>query len=294
MTARITATAFALLAAAVPSQERSRPRPPVKLTFGVYTSEKASEMHKAFAPVKEDLESRTAAHFGRPVTIELQIHKTYEECFDAFLRGEVDFVRFGPAAYVLAKERNPKIELLAAEEDDGKKVSQGVIFVRKDSPVRTLSDLAGRTFAFGDDMSTIGRYLAQSQLVKAGIHAKDLQSFRYLGRHDKVLMAVQVGDFDAGSVHIATFEKMNQDQQLRVLKRFDNISKAWVARAGLAPTLCDALRKGVLDLKRPASLAVLKVTGFQTATDSDYADVRTGIEDAKRFEQAAPEPPDKR
>jgi hypothetical protein len=36
-----------------------------------------------------------------------------------------------------------------------------VIAVQKDSPLKTLAELKGKKFAFGDQNSTIGRYLAQ-------------------------------------------------------------------------------------------------------------------------------------
>jgi phosphonate transport system substrate-binding protein len=294
--------ASSALAVALAGQPVSPPAA-VELKFGIYTSERATEMYRSFAPVIADLKNRATAHYGKPVTIDLQIYKTYEECFDAFLAGHVDFARIGPASYVLARERCPQIQLLALEEDEGKKHVLGVIFVRRDSKIRSVAQLRGRTFAFGDEMSTIGRYLAQAELVKAGVHAKDLKAFRYLGRHDKVVRAVQLGDFDAGSAHIATYEKLN-DNQLRILQSFENVGKPWVARAGLDPKLREALSKAVLDLKQPATLAVLKVTGFQKTTDEDFEQVIEGMRDAQQFElrpvrtpSAEPpsaEPPDKR
>lgn len=289
----------ALLCSVASTQQEQPDRPPgppisragvVKLTFGVYASEKASEMYKSFAPVIEDLDERASIHLGRPVVINLRIDRTYDESMEAFLAGEVDLVRFGPASYVLAKERNPAIQLLAAEEDDGAMRSKGVIFVRKDSPVQTLGDLAGRSFAFGDESSTIGRFLAQAQLAKAGVLARDLRTFRYLGRHDAVVKAVQMGEFDAGSAHIATFEKLNAEGDLRALLTFDNISKAWLARAGLPFRVRAALRQAILDLDRPDSLRALKVTGFQAAKDSDYDFVREGMARARAFDAPAPAP----
>ena len=258
---------------------------PLRLTFGVYTSEKATEMFKRFAPVIDDMQSLVAKASGRPAIVEMKILKTYEEAYEAFLRGEVDFVRFGPSLYTIAKAKEPGMQLLAAEEDDGQKRSEGVIFVRANSPIRTLADLQQKTFAFGDESSTIGRYLAQAELVKAGITAERLRHFAYLGRHDKVVAAVQAGEFDAGSAHAMTFANMNKDGQLRVLVRFDNISKAWIARAGLDPAACSALRTALLGMRQPATLKVLGVTGFQPASDRDYDFVREGMKRANEFER---------
>ena len=84
------------------------------------------------------------------------------------------------------------------EDKKGERRFSGVIVVGADSSIKRLADLAGKRFAFGDENSTIGRYLAQAELVKAGIRARDLAHYEYLGRHDLVAKAVSLGDFRAG------------------------------------------------------------------------------------------------
>ena len=210
---------------------------------------------------------------------------------DALTHGDVDFVRFGPASYVLAKRDEPGIQLLAVEQEDGLKRCKGVIVVRLDSPIQSLSELKGKKFAFGDDNSTIGRYLAQAELAKAGLHASDLASFRYLDRHDKVAKAVEVGDYDAGPVHIATFEAINKEQKkLRVIASFDNVGKPWIARAGLDARITNTLTSALLGMKSPKHLEVLKVHGFLPAHDEDYDLVRQGMKKAAEFEVPAAMP----
>src|SRR5262249_23565107 len=186
--------------------------------------------------------------------------KTYDECLDKFVDGAVDFVRFGPASYVLAKQRQPGIQLLVAEREDGDR--PGMIVVRSDSKVRTLADLKGMRFAFGDENSTIGRYLSQAALVQAGVHADDLKAHEYLDRHDKVFKAVEIGDFDAGALHAATFRELNKNGKLRAIARFDNVGKPWIARKGLEAPLVAALQQALLGLP-PDALATLKVAGFE-------------------------------
>lgn len=263
----------------------SRARTPNQLTFGVYTSEKATTMYETFTPVLDQLARDVGRGLKREITIQLRVYKTYDEALAALTHGDVDFVRFGPASYVLAKRENPEIRLLAAEQEDGQKRCKGVIVVRTDSPIRSLADLKGKKFAFGDDNSTIGRYLAQAELAKAGLHASDLASYRYLGRHDKVAKAVEVGDFDAGPVHIATFEALNKEQKkLRVLATFDNVGKPWIARAGLGEDIREALSATLLAMKTPKHLDALKVHGFLETRDEDYELVRKGMVKATEFE----------
>src|SRR5262249_48172697 len=149
-------------------------------------------------------------HLGKPVDFQLTIFKSYEDGITALSEGRVDFVHFGPASYIEAKRRNPRIELVGMEHENGEKRFNGVIFVAKDSPIQTLADLKGKRFAFGDPNSTIGRFLVQAELVGAGVYLDDLAGYRYLERHDQVAAAVEHGDFDAGAVKSASFQKANE------------------------------------------------------------------------------------
>jgi phosphonate transport system substrate-binding protein len=260
------------------------------LTFGVYTSDKATTMYRMFTPVLEHLQERLERQLHRSVDTELRIYKTYDEALDAFVAGKVDFVRFGPASYVLALARNPKIQLLAVELKGGKKTFKGMVVVRQDSPIQRLSDLRGRSFAFGDRNSTIGRYLAQDTLLEAKIWAQDLSYHAYLGRHDRVFRAVQYGDYDAGSVKENTYQKLNKKNQLRVLARFDNVTKPWIARSGLDPRVTAALRSALLGANDKKALASLKVDGFVTATDKDFSPIRDSMKRAETFERKPARP----
>ena len=250
---------------------------PLALTFGIYRTDKATTMYRQFLPIVESIQEDLAVELGRPVEIELKIYKTYQEGLESLVDGTADFVRFGPASYVLAKQQNPGVELLAMEHEDGQKRFKGVVIVRRDDPAKSLADLRGRTFAFGDENSTIGRYLVQAELVRAGIRAQDLTAHKYLGRHDAVFTAVQMGDYDAGSVQISTFEKMNEDKKLRVLHEFDNVTKPWVARAGLDADVRAALTRVLVAFDDKKLLATLKITGLTATSDAEYAFVREGM-----------------
>lgn len=283
MTPLLTIMVLALspLTAATPAHEDSE----LRLIFGVYTSEKATAMYRQFTPIIESLSETMEVQIGRPVDIEMKIYKTYDSAIDALVDGKVDFVRFGPAPYVLAKKRNPGIELLAMEGKKGKKRFQGAIVVPTSSSAKTLADLKGKRFAFGDRNSTIGRYLAQSALIKAGIDASKLSSFAFLGRHDRVVKAVEMGDFDAGAAKLSTVKKLNKKGKLRVLHVFDNVTKPWVARAKLDPGTRSELSKALLSLDDPKVLKAFKVSGFLPARDAEYALVREGMNRSAKFEK---------
>ena len=221
---------------------------------------------------------------GIKAEIQLKIFPSYNEAIDTLAQGKVDFVRYGPASYVLAKERNPHIRLLVIESNQGRKSLNGVISVPTDSPVRSIQDLRGKRIAFGNRRSSTGRYMSQAALLHAGISAKDLADYKYLGRHDKVAFAVAAGNYDAGATNENTFNKYAASKGLRKILEFPSINRPWVARAGLDPQIFAALQDALLELKDPEVLKTIKRSGLIPTEDADYDQIRNAISEVSNFD----------
>lgn len=250
----------------------------VELNFGVYTSDKPSVMVLKFRPVLNALTKSLEEKLGQPVKIRLQVSSGYAKGVEDLANGRVDFSRFGPASYIRAKKLNPGVQILAIESKSGQKIFNGVICVRTDSAIQSISDLKGKRFAFGNRQSTIGRYLSQNYLYERGIRAKDLGAFDYLGRHDKVGAAVASGKYDAGALKESTFKKLvKKGAPLRSIASFPNVTKPWIARKGLPENIFVALRESLLSLDDPAALKALKKNGFLAGNDGDYTVIRKAI-----------------
>ncbi len=251
--------------------------------LGVYTSDKPSTMYIKFKPIVDYLSKDLSTRLNEDIKVELKIYKTYQQAQDALIKGEYEFARFGPASYIIVKEKQPNVKLLVMESIKGKKRFNGVIITRANSQIKSLSDLKGKRFAFGNKDSTIGRYLAQNELLKVGIRGQDLKSYKYLGRHDTVFKAVSLGDFDVGSIKESTLKKYNKDKVVRVIHEFQNVTKPWLARAALDERLFQALKQSLLGLKDKKILKSHKVEGFFDATDEDYDFVREGMSLSRQF-----------
>lgn len=256
----------------------------VELSFGVYASDKPTAMVRQLRPTLNALERRMAMILGEPVSIGMRVARDYKAGTALISNGKVDFERLGAASYVAVKQEAPGITLLAAERYHGTHFFNGVICVRGNSSITRVEDLKGKTFAFGSENSTIGRYLSQLYLAKGGITASDLRAYAYLGRHDRVGTAVGSGQFDAGALEETVFKKLvASGVQIRMLALFQNVTKAWVARAGLDPRIVEALRRGLLGIDDPAALTALRFEGFERVDDSDYAMVRTAMKENRVF-----------
>lgn len=266
-----------------PSAETAVFGEPQRLVFGTYVHIRSTDMLEKLVPFQRYLQEALRSK-GFAIEIELRLYATYGEGIHALSTGDLDLSRLGPVSYVLAKEKNPGIRLLAMESNEGRKRFNGVISVAENSPIRTVEDLRGKTLAFGDRRSTTGRFLSQAALVGAGIRATDLASYAYLGRHDKVAFAVAAGNYDAGASNENTFNKYAREKGLRKILEFPCVTKPWVARAGLDERLFQAVREALLELRDPEVLESISRSGFLAADDSDYDLIREGMIQAREFD----------
>lgn len=253
-------------------------RADINLKFGVYTSELPTDMVKAYRPILSSIEKALAEKLNEPVNISLKVASSYKKGMDALVNGSVDFSMFGPASYISAYKQNPGLRILALESRDGSKSFNGVICVQQHSPVLSIEQLHGKSFAFGNERSTLGRYLAQDYLTERGITANDLESFQYLGRHDRVAHAVANGSFDAGALKEGTFNKLvSKGLKLRVLATMPSINRPWVASSEMGQSLYIALQETMLNLSDTKAFKAFRSKMFVEGDDSDFAVIRGAV-----------------
>jgi len=249
-----------------------------QLVFGLYSSDKPTEMIKQFRPILNILEAKASSLLGESIKIRIKVSKSYEEGIAALVNGDVDFSRFGPASYITAKQSQPDLSILAMETSKGKKSFNGIIAVAADSPIRAVEELHGKTFAFGNESSTIGRYLSQLFLSERGVFSSSLEKYDYLDRHDRVGTAVAAGKYDAGALKESTFKSLNaKGHALKAIATFENVTKPWIGRAGLPERTAKALTGALLDVTDENALKALKKDGFAVGTDADYERIRQSI-----------------
>jgi len=156
--------------------------------------------------------------------------------------------------------------------------------VNSTSGIEDVSSLKGKRFAFGNELSTIGRYLSQLYLVEHGITSNDLSNHEYLGRHDTVGMAVALNKFDAGALKESTFKKIvAAGKPIKAIASFPNVTKPWIAKDGITERVFSSLQKALINMKDEASLKSLKKAGFLEGSDRDYDTIRKSMQENGRF-----------
>ncbi|MCI0748665.1 MAG: serine/threonine-protein kinase [Verrucomicrobia subdivision 3 bacterium] len=262
---------------------------PLELTFATYSHQSPKVMLDMMGPLLLDLEDYLDQHLARPLRIHYRIYSDYDIARQALGGGGIDFMRLGQSSYVKLKEEDPGVHLIAAQNG----TVQGAIFTHRLSRITNLAGLKGQSFAFVDEVSTMGGYLAKLQLLQAGIQARDLKSYQYLISHGHVVEAVARQEFSAGAANASVVERaIANGLHLRVIHTFSEVDLGmpWVARSGLDAVFVQALKQGLLSMKDIRLLSKLGdgTSAFVHAQDRDFDPVRESKPKSRQFDVSAP------
>lgn len=241
-----------------------------ELVFSIYPFANPTTIHKTFQPLIEHLQQETG------VSIRLKIAPSYTAHVMAMGLGKADLAFVGPAPYVRIKDKFGGIELLARLQMTNNISDKVVIVCKATAPFKSLADLRGKTFAFGDPQSYGSHYLPRWLLRNSGVPVGALAAYDYVKSHDNVILSVLHSDFDAGGVRLDVYRKY-ANRPLRVLAGpFIIAPHALICKNSLPQAMREKLRQSLLTLRDRTVLERIDpaMQGFTTVTDSDFAQAR--------------------
>lgn len=245
-----------------------------RLILAVHPYLPATEIVERFTPLVKYLSKELGEQ------IEIEVSRDYLDQIMKIGNNKVDIAYMGPASYVKMVDRYGRKPLLARQEINGNRTFQGVIIVRKDSPLHTLKDLAGKRFAFGDPESTMSHLVPRYMLWEEGVTIDKLGGYAFLKNHHNVALGVLTGDFDAGAVKEEVFDEYEK-RGLRELARTPELSEhLFVASNRLSPEKVQKLRDALQSLSdkeegRNIMTSIKKtITGMVPVKDGDYDNLR--------------------
>lgn len=255
------------------------------LRVGFVPAEEAQQIMQNAQPLVEILRKELG------MEVQPFVATDYTGVVEALRGGKLDVAFLAPASYVLAKNE-ANVRVILKSERKGIPSYYAAIITRADSGINKLEDLRGKTFAFGDSLSTTGNVFPRKMFKEKGIDpVRDFKQILFSGGHDATVLAVLNRKVDAG----ATFANSPDNQDTawqRYLKNPEDVKQIRaIAFSEAIPadnlvvssTLDAAIAKQVeqifLNLSRdPAGKKMLRdlyqIDGFVTATDKDYDSVR--------------------
>lgn len=268
---RFTTACLTALAIAFGPGVAAQGKNPDTLRVALLPDESAATLIQNAQPLKEYLGETLEKD------IELIVTTDYSSMIEAMRFGRIDVAYFGPLSYVLAKSRAPAIEPFAVGVERGAPTYQAVLIASAAGPVKTLDDVRGKSFGFGDQASTSSHLAPRAHLLqKAGLEGDVDYKPVHLGTHDAVARAVQAGQVPAGALSHPIYETLVERgivdaDKLVVLDMSDDIPNyPMVMQGDLDPELADAIRRAFLDVKDPEVLQAFRVEGFAPIDDQGY------------------------
>lgn len=166
---------------------------PAPLKFGVGMFQPDKEKNDAtYRPLAQYLAQR----LGRPV--ELRTVDSWEGLAKSLANGETDLALLGPWGYVLANHESGA-QVVSTILYDGKPEYFAIIVTHPDSGIKTVADLKGKTFAFGDKGSTSGYLIPLHYFTQQGIDPEKYFSKVLYTKHQAIETQVAAGQLDAGA-----------------------------------------------------------------------------------------------
>ena len=275
----------ALLLASVLSACGDAPKTPKILRVGFVPAEDAQQVMQNAQPLVEIL--------GKELDMDIQpfVATDYTGVVEALRVGKLDVAFLAPASYVLAKNE-ANIKVVLKSERKGIPTYYAAIITRADSGIKTLDDLRGKTFAFGDSLSTTGHVFPRKMFKEHGIDpVRDFKQVLYSGGHDATVLSVLNRKVDAGATY-ANSPDSQDTAWMRYLKDPEDVKKIRaIAFSEPIPAdnlvirgnLDERIAKKVVDIflnlsHDPAGKKMLRdlyqIDGFVPATDQDYESVR--------------------
>lgn len=253
------------------------------LRVSAIPDEAPTELQRKFQPLGDYLKKETG------LEVQFTPVSDYAAVVEGLASNKIDLAWLGGFTFVQARLRTHGGAVPIVQRSEDEKFTSKFI-VPLDSPVKSLAELKGKTFAFGSPSSTSGHLMPRYYLMRAGIDADhDFKAVAFSGAHDATVAFVASGRADAGVLNASVMDKLVENgnanaAKVRVLATTPPYyDYNWTVRPGLdgalTKKLTDAFLK--LDASKPEHkdiMALQRASKFIPTKASNY----DGIESAAK------------
>jgi len=242
--------------------------------------ENPQEMLRIYSPFAEYL----TKEIGMPVKFTPVVD--YAATVEGLAANRLEMVWYGGLTSVQAAKQAKGARRIIMRKEDAEFKSHFI--TRKDTGIKTLADLKGKTFAFGSVSSTSGHLMPRYFLLKGGINPeKDFAKFSFSGAHDATAAWVEAGQVQAGALNFLVWDKLIETKKVDTSKvnifwtTPPYVDYVWTVRAGVDKATVEKITKAFLklDYKKPDDKKLLdlhRTKGYIAAKDEGWK----GIEEA--------------
>lgn len=202
-----------------------------------------NDITKDYGPVFQGITDNYGIYF------DIKAGASYAAVVEGMCNDKADIAWFGAVTYGQANDKCG-VDLLAIDVKKGDASYYSGIFVRKDSGIKTIADLKGKSVAFGSPSSTSSFNFPVAMIIAADVDpVKDLGKVIIAGSHSASLAALSEGKVDAAAASYNSFGKAAKKGAIDPAK-FMSLAKSQpipnpplAMNTGLTPELKAELRK---------------------------------------------------
>jgi phosphonate transport system substrate-binding protein len=236
-----------------------------QFNFGVVPQFEQRKLFRIWRPILDELEKRTGFAFHLVGSSKIPVFEK------KYMEGVFDFAYMNPYHILKANDSQGYVPLIR----DGGRVLKGVLVVRENSPIKQVSELAGKQVAFPAPNALGASLLIRADLAK--LHNLDIIPL-YVQTHSSVYLHVATGMTEAGGGVASTLhaQKPTVQKRLRVLYETRTMNPHPVsAHPRVIAEDREKVRQALLDMaateQGKALLSKVPIKRAVTATMDDYA-----------------------
>jgi phosphonate transport system substrate-binding protein len=248
-----------------------------ELRISAIPDENPQEMLRIYTPFADYL----SKEIGVPVKFTPVVD--YAATVEGLAANRLEMVWYGGLTSVqAARQAKGARRIIMRKEDAGFKSH---FITRKDTGIKDLKDLKGKTFSFGSVSSTSGHLMPRYFLLKNGLNPeKDFSKFSFSGAHDATVAWVESSRVDAGALNFLVWDKLVETKKVDTEKVSifwttpAYVDYVWTVRAGVDKATVDKIVKAFLklDYSKPDDKKLLdlhRTKGYIVAKDEDWKEI---------------------
>jgi phosphonate transport system substrate-binding protein len=248
-----------------------------ELRISAIPDENPQEMLRIYTPFADYLTKEV----GIPVKFTPVVD--YAATVEGLAANRLEMVWYGGLTSVQAARQAKGARRIIMRKEDAEFKSHFI--TRKETGIKDLKDLKGKSFSFGSVSSTSGHLMPRYFLIKNGINPeKDFSKFSFSGAHDATAAWVESARVDAGALNFLVWDKLVETKNVDTSKVSifwttpAYVDYVWTVRAGVDRETVDKISKAFLklDYNNPEHKKLLdlhRTKGYIPAKDEDWKNI---------------------
>lgn len=247
--------------------------------FAVHPLHNPERLQEVFGPLINHLNANISE-----VQFQLEGSVNYTAFEDKIKKREVEFALPNPYQTLVATQNGYKV--FAKMGDDHN--FRGIILIRKDSKIKTISDLKGKTISYPAATALAATMLPQYYLKKHGLDVMKETKNLYVGSQESAILNVYLKTSDAGATWPPPWKAFAAKNpkiaaELEVKWQTQTLpNNSLIARDDVPLELVKKVKKIMLDLDQSSEgRAILKGIGlshFESANQETYESVKKFVD----------------